>query len=300
MDQVLEAQAGAAQTAAAQGGAAQTAAAQTAAAQTAAAQTAAALGPLPSGIGQLNAGDPARIGEYRLLGTFSTGEAGSVYLAAAQLHAQRTSAPLAVLKLAHARPAGGNRVRRNFADAASARMPTPYVAKVLCRGSHDGVAYLVREYVEGMTLAQLVAEDGRLDQVTLNAVAVATAAAIVAIHDAGETHGNLKPTNVLVTLAGVRLLDHCLARQSGQPKADTATDVLGWGRLIAFAGTGRQLATPAAEAALDVAMLDKPIGPLVERALTTDREQRPSARAVLLGLVSPGETSSGARWRRRR
>jgi serine/threonine protein kinase len=265
-----------------------------------AADSAAIRGPLPPGTVPLVPGDPSRVGEYRLLARFSSGDSGSVYLAAPQPHAQRQTSALAVLKLAHARPAGGNRVRRNFADAAGARMPTPYVAKVLCRGSHDGVAYLVREYVDGMTLAQLVEEDGRLDPVTLNAVAVAAASAILAIHDAGETHGNLKPTNVLVTLAGVRLLDHCLGRQSGQPRADTASDVLGWGRLVAFAGTGHYLATPAAEASLDVAVLDKPIGPLVERALTTERELRPSARALLLGMVSPVEAGgTGARWRRK-
>ena len=253
--------------------------------------------PLPPGTTRLAAGDPANVGEFLVLARFSSGEAASAYLARAP------GGALVVVKLARTQPAGGNRLRRNFIDAAGVRLPTRYAARVLSRGSHEGRAYLVREYVDGMTLAELVAEDGRLDRVTLNAVAVATAAALTAVHDTDEVHGNLKPTNVMVTLAGVRLLDHGLARRSGQPRPDPADDVLGWGRLLAFAGTGRLLATPAAEASLDVGVLDKPIGPLVERALAADPLARPAARAVLLGLVCQSTETGGTaapRWRRRR
>jgi serine/threonine protein kinase len=259
--------------------------------------------PLPPGTARLAPDDPARIGEYRLLARFAAGDSATAYLVADQAGAQ-AGAPggaFAVLKLARVRPAGGNRTRRNFIDAAGVRLPTPYAARTLGRGTHDGRAYLVREYVDGLTLAELVAEDGKLDQVTLNAVAVATAVAIAAVHEAEQVHGNLKPTNVIITLAGVRLLDNGLARRSGQPRPDPADDVLGWGRVISFAGTGRRLATAAAVAALDVGALDKPIGPLVERALSADREQRPSARALLLGLVCPSEPGATVqRWRRRR
>ncbi|MBT8227846.1 MAG: hypothetical protein HKP61_08035 [Dactylosporangium sp.] len=252
--------------------------------------------PLPSDTVPLTASDPIKVGNYQLLARLSPGGASVAYLAQAS-----SGTPPVVLKLAGSRPTGGNRLRRNFVDVAGLKMPTWYAAKVLGKGTHDGTTYLVREYCDGMTLAQLVAEDGRLDPVTLNAVAVATAAAIVAVHDAGQAHGNLKPTNVIVALAGVRLLDHGLARQSGQPPPRPADDVLGWARLVASAGTGRQLATTAAESTLDVGNLDRPIGPLVERALSADPEERPSARAILLGLVSPAETGgTGPRWRRRR
>lgn len=240
--------------------------------------------PLPPGTVPLTPDDPALIGEYRLVARFASGEPGTCYLGCDPAGGH------VVVKLGRPRPAGGNRARRNYVEAAAARMPAPYAARVLGRGLHDGTAYLAREYVAGLTLAELVAEDGRLDPVTLHSVAVAAAAAIAAVHDAGEAHGNLKPSNVVITLAGARLLDHGLARRSGEPKPSADVDVLEWARLVTFAGTGRETAATAQTARRE---LDGRLGAVVERALRPDPARRPSARAVLLTLVCPSGGGRG-------
>ncbi|MBN1173173.1 MAG: protein kinase [Micromonosporaceae bacterium] len=272
--------------------------------------------PLPPGTVPLTEGDPRRVGDYHLLARLSAGEtpsagaasAGAASAGAASVTATAylarasLTAPPAVLKIARSRPAGGNRLRRNFVDVAGIRMPTRYVAKVIGKGSHEGLAYLIREYVDGMTLAQLVAEDGKLDPTTLNSFAVSTAAAICAVHAAGQVHGNLKPTNVMVTLAGVRLLDHGLARQSGQPRPQPAEDVLGWARMIMYAGTGRHPVAPMIPIARrlpEVETLERPVALLAERALSPDPDERPSMKSILLGLVSPADGGRPTqRWRR--
>jgi serine/threonine protein kinase len=248
---------------------------------------------MPPGTVRLAEDDPTTVGDCSLVARLASAEPGSAYLGTAP------DGRLAVVKVARSRPAGGNRARRNFADAASSRFPTRYTARVMGKGLHRGTAYLVREYVEGMTLAELVSEDGQLDPVTLNAVALATIAAIVAVHDSGAAHGNVKPSNVMITLAGVRLLDHCLGRRSGQPRPVPEEDVLGWGRVIAFAGGGG----PTDDVAAMTKPLDHPVGQLVRRALASPTGERPSAREVLLGLVCPSENcrpGGGPRWRLRR
>lgn len=261
-------------------------------------------GPLPPGTLPLRVEDPTRVGDYQVIARFAAAEPGSGYLA------RDRDGTKVVVKIACPRPAGGNRLRRNFADAAAARLPHRYTARIIGKGLVDGTAYLVREYVDGLTLSELVAEDGRLDHVTLNAIGVATAAAITAVHDAGDAHGNLKPSNIMITLAGVRLLDHCLGRQSGQPRPGPSCDVLGWGRAMTFAGTGGRVSlAPSsprspdelAEDALDSALLDTPIGPLVHRALDHQAERRPRARELLLGLVCPSSGDAGSgQWRLRK
>lgn len=248
---------------------------------------------IPPGAVRLAEDDPARVGDWSLVARLAEAQPGTAYLGTAP------DGRRVVIKLARPQPAGGNRARRNFGDAASARFPARYAAQVLGKGLHLGTAYLVREYVEGMTLAELVREDGQLDPVTLNAVALSTIAALLAVHDSGGAHGNVKPSNVMITLAGVRLLDHCLGRRSGQPRPEPAADVLGWAHMVAFAGGGGS----SDGGSFGTKALAPPAGQLVRRALDSPAAERPSAREILLGLVCPNESfraSGSSRWRLRR
>lgn len=265
--------------------------------------------PLPPGATPLTADDPVRIGEYRLMARLAGGGSGAGYAARGPRGGR------VVVKAAVPRPTGGDRSRRAFAEAAGARMPAWYTARVLGHGNHAGLPYLAREYLEGITLAELVAEDGPLDPATLNSVAVALSAAISAIHDAGQVHGNLKPGNVVITLAGVRLLDHGLAPRSGRPRPTPDADVRQWARLVLFGGTAgaweagpandpRGAADPVPDGAgAGAAALDEPLGSLVARALAAERAGSVcAARDILLGLVCPAADRGGRRvgWLRRR
>src|SRR5258708_32445033 len=84
---------------------------------------------------------------------------------------------------------------------------------------HDvGPDYLVMEYIDGNAL------QGRLPVAAVLRYAAQICDALDAAHRRGITHRDLKPANILVTSAGVRLLDFGLAKMQTEPVGeDTET-----------------------------------------------------------------------------
>ena len=72
-----------------------------------------------------------------------------------------------------------------------------------------GPNYLVMEYIDGRPVAGPLAADQVLR------LGAQMAAALDAAHRQGIVHRDLKPANILVTKAGVKLLDFGLAKRSG-------------------------------------------------------------------------------------
>jgi serine/threonine-protein kinase len=87
---------------------------------------------------------------------------------------------------------------------------------------HDiGPDYLVMEYVEGHPLKGPLPLDQALKY------AAQTCDALDAAHKKGITHRDLKPGNILVTKAGVKLLDFGLARAASSPDETMTMAVMG-------------------------------------------------------------------------
>jgi hypothetical protein len=81
----------------------------------------------------------------------------------------------------------------------------------------DGIG-LVLQYAPGGSLADLLAERGRLGPGEVVAVATPIAAALASAHRRGVVHGDVKPANVLFTSDGEPLLaDFGVARLAGRP-----------------------------------------------------------------------------------
>jgi Tol biopolymer transport system component len=78
-------------------------------------------------------------------------------------------------------------------------------------GSQDGVDYLVMECVEGETLAKRL-EKGPLPLEQLLKYGAQMADALDRAHRSGVVHRDLKPGNIMLTSAGVKLLDFGLAK----------------------------------------------------------------------------------------
>jgi tRNA A-37 threonylcarbamoyl transferase component Bud32 len=90
----------------------------------------------------------------------------------------------------------------------------PNVVTVHTAGRTEmGEPYLVTDYLDGGSLADVVARRGPLDEATVRRVGVALADALGAAHDLGIVHRDVKPGNVLVDHAGhVKLADFGIAR----------------------------------------------------------------------------------------
>ena len=92
----------------------------------------------------------------------------------------------------------------------------PHVVRVLeVLHDGDGVA-IAMQYAPGGSLADLLAERGRLDPGQVVAVAAPVADALASAHRRGVLHGDVKPANILFTSDGEPLLgDFGVARTLG-------------------------------------------------------------------------------------
>jgi len=87
----------------------------------------------------------------------------------------------------------------------------PRICALYDIGHQDGVDYLVLEYIEGETLAVRL-HRGALKLPLALKYATEVAEALVAAHRLGIIHRDLKPGNIMLTAAGVKLVDFGLAR----------------------------------------------------------------------------------------
>ncbi|MDB4908006.1 MAG: serine/threonine protein kinase [Gemmatimonadetes bacterium] len=90
----------------------------------------------------------------------------------------------------------------------------------ICTLYDVGPDYLVMEYVEGAELK------GPLPLETALKYCAQLASALEAAHVKGTTHRDLKPANVLLSSAGVKLLDFGLAKVRSVPTQDDATEAM--------------------------------------------------------------------------
>lgn len=91
--------------------------------------------------------------------------------------------------------------RERFLTEARTMAQIRHPGVVTVHDYHSGPeqAFLVMEYVSGKSLAQLLAESGRLDQIRAMRLIAQAAEALQAAHDTGVVHRDVKPGNLLVT-----------------------------------------------------------------------------------------------------
>ena len=95
----------------------------------------------------------------------------------------------------------------------AARLNHPHVVAVYDLVAEGDGHWLVMEYVEGVTLAALVAQDGPLSTDEAAGLLRQAADALAAAHQAGIVHRDVKPSNMLVTAEGdVKITDFGIAR----------------------------------------------------------------------------------------
>jgi beta-lactam-binding protein with PASTA domain/predicted Ser/Thr protein kinase len=96
---------------------------------------------------------------------------------------------------------------------AAANLNHPNIVGVFDWGQEHGTYFIVMEYVEGRSLADLIRTNGKVPPSTAVDVATDIAAALGAAHRAGVLHRDIKPGNILVTPAGmVKVADWGIGR----------------------------------------------------------------------------------------
>ena len=103
------------------------------------------------------------------------------------------------------------RFRREAQAAAS--ITHPNIVSVFDTGSDDGVHFIVMEYVEGRTLAEILAGGGRILPDRAIEIAMDVDRALEAAHARGVIHRDIKPGNIMLDPRGdVKVTDFGIAR----------------------------------------------------------------------------------------
>jgi serine/threonine-protein kinase len=135
-------------------------------------------------------------GRYRVERLLGQGGMGSVW---AGRHT--TLGHLVAIKFIHPRLATSREVLRRFdvEAKAAARLKTRHAVAVYDHGvTPDGEPYIVMEYLEGESLEQRLAREGRLPLATVSAIVTQAARALSLAHEQGIVHRDLKPDNIFL------------------------------------------------------------------------------------------------------
>ena len=255
-------------------------------------------------------------GRYQVRSRIARGGMATVYLAT-DLRLERRVA----IKVMHGHLADDAQFKNRFVQEArsAARLAHPNVVSVFDQGQDADMAYLVMEYLPGITLRDLLRDYGRLTPEQTIDITDAVLSGLAAAHRAGIVHRDLKPENVLLADDGrIKIGDFGLARAvtnstgTGQallgtiaylsPElvtrgvADTRSDIYAIGIMIYEMLTGEQpfqgeqpmqIAYQHANDSVPRPSLKNPLVPpqlddLVLWATNRDPEQRPADARTLL------------------
>lgn len=262
----------------------------------------------------LQPGDPATLGPYRLTGRLGSGGMGVVYLGfdpAGTAVAVKTVRPDAVADA---------RVRMRREAECMAAISSPRVAPLLAADTEAASPWLATAYVAGESLAEAATP---LSDTALHALASGLAQALAALEQAGITHRDVKPGNVILRHDGPVLVDLGISRGDdatalteagstlgspgwmppeqlrGQPAGPPA-DVWGWGAVLVYAATGRPpfgdgpveaVGWRILSADPDLTGVPAWLTPAVRAALAKNPAARPRAQALAHPPAASGSTA---------
>lgn len=242
---------------------------------------------------------PRPLGPYELIERIGTGGQGDVYLALDRRLDRKVA-----IKVLHSLAAISETARARFRREASlaARLDHPGICTLFDVGFEGETPYLVLRYLEGRTLADLIATGPELSLDDRVHLIEAAARALHAAHEAGVLHRDLKPSNLLITRdRRPVILDFGLARATegdttlvtatgdlfGTPaylapellresadRADRRSDVYALGTTLYELTTGRRPhEAPTRESLLRSILQDEPTRPgKLARAISEDLE----------------------------
>jgi len=173
-------------------------------------------------------------GRFRIEREIGTGGMGAVYLAT-HLDLER---PVAV-KIIRREFAGDADVADRFLREARtmAKLRHPNAAMIFDAGNlPDGRHFIVMEFVEGETLSQALARQGRFSFTDAIDIATQICDVLEEAHRLGIIHRDLKPSNILLGKRGVCVLDFGVAKVLASSAESTATH--------ASTGSGQLIGTP--------------------------------------------------------
>ncbi len=183
----------------------------------------------------------SRLGPYTLLFPLATGGMGTVWSAA--LRGERGFFKIVAIKTVLHEFADEVKYVRALRDEAqlAASLMHPHLCDVADLGEASGYPFLVMEWVDGASLAELLGNSGtnpswqKIDPILATQVAADACAGLHALHEArdpagvvlGAVHRDVSPHNILITQRGqVKVADLGVAKARGQWRSRTRSGEL--------------------------------------------------------------------------
>ncbi|MEU5658060.1 protein kinase [Streptomyces sp. NPDC047737] len=274
----------------------------------------------------LGSGDPATLGTYELLGRLASGGMGRIYLA------RSSGGRLAAVKTLLAEGVVSDVDRRRFTREVelAQRIDSAFTARV--RDADPGAErpWMAIDYIAAPSLSELVRSAGVLPGSAVRWLAAGTAEALVTLHREGIIHRDLKPQNILLPLAGPRVIDFGISHANditrtsltlgtiaftspeqarGEPSTE-ASDVYSLGATLFHLALGRPpyradsdtlaLLARVQRGELDLDGLPKELATLIRPCLAADPRQRPVPAEMLdrfrRSLAGLPVSQGGRRW----
>lgn len=161
-------------------------------------------------------GEHRRLGQYTLEQQIGEGGMGKVFRARHEFLKRPTA-----IKLLRPELVDKQNIARFEREASIASELThPNTIDIYDYGiTPEGIFYFVMEYIDGLSLAELVEQNGPLSPARVIYLIKQVAGSLVEAHDAGLIHRDLKPQNIMVCRRGgksdvVKVLDFGLVKQT--------------------------------------------------------------------------------------
>ncbi len=169
--------------------------------------------------------DPQQVGPYRLRELIGEGGMSNVYLAQHAYLARPTA--VKVLKPHVANDEMIARFAREVQHASQLRHPN--TIRIYDYGrAYNGMFYYAMEYVDGLSLGELVERFGRMPASRVAHVLRETCASLAEMHERGLVHRDVKPHNIMVCRSAggqeaVKVLDFGLVKDVERPDSRDLT-----------------------------------------------------------------------------
>lgn len=156
------------------------------------------------------------IGRFQIVNQLGKGAQGVVYLAMDPVLQRQVA-----VKVWNVKSARVKALQSNFLQEARtvSKLQHPNIVPIFETGEHEGTPYLVFEYVDGISLLELIEKKHSLTVPKAVALMRQILDGVGYAHHQGIVHRDLKPANILVSKRGVaRVMDFGLSGKTGDGK----------------------------------------------------------------------------------
>lgn len=168
-----------------------------------------------------------RVGRYNCEYLISKGGMGEVYLGS--LKGEAGFNKQVVIKLIKAEYASNGTLRKQFVKEAtlSAKLSHQNVIQVFDFGFEEDRPYLIMEYVEGVTLREIIDSGIAISESMVASILLQILIGLEEAYNNNIIHRDLSPSNILINKNGVvKIADFGLAKQESEPESREI-----WGKL---------------------------------------------------------------------